>query len=93
MAWGKVRRLEPDILTGHLENFQSWLSELGGIGGGKHMVVHLHRLMVRCKKEQKERYWFCVCPVRIRTSNLFSSGQMSQGALPNFSHGTFCLLK
>lgn len=29
-----------------------------------------------------------VCPMRIRTSNLFSSGQMSQGALPNFSHGT-----
>jgi len=30
--------------------------------------------------------------MRIRTSNLFGSGQMSQGALPNFSHGTLVVI-
>lgn len=39
------------------------------------------------KKETSLRFGGFVHSKRIRTSNLFGSGHLSQGALPNFSHG------
>lgn len=66
-------------------------------GGGDRALRKLLKRLCVCGGESKKRLSFsgqakrkgcCVCPIRIRTLNLFSSGQMSQGALPNFSHGT-----
>ena len=79
---GKVNRRYKKVMrwgrrgegTGHLENF-----EQDGLGESKKRLLF---------SGGAKRKGCCVCPIRIRTLNLFSSGQMSQGALPNFSHGT-----